>query len=332
MNPLLSIIIPIYNTAPYLRRCLDSVLNNTYRPYELLLVDDGSTDDSLAICREYAQRHDCICVLTQENGGVHAARNRGMDNARGEYIAFIDSDDWIDADMFTYLIRILEEHPEVCSAECGKCWHFRNHVKRLQPDREHMTRLCGRKEALELFFENRIFHWGIHDVVFRRSAVEHLRFKPAYAEDIRFLLQVFDENERFFATDDPSAPKYHYSKLNTSSMMHQTFSPAHRRELDAYLEFEQLALKYGYTDLADKCFSKICQRRLSYSSKALWYKHPDCRERFREWTADVRRDFKRAMRCRHLSPAYKAEYVLYCAFPRLMRRVNIPILAIRKKL
>ena len=92
---LISVIIPIYNTAEYLPRCLDSILNNTYRELEVICVNDGSRDNSLEVLKGYAARDSRVKVIDQPNAGVSAARNRGLDEATGEYIAFVDSDDWV---------------------------------------------------------------------------------------------------------------------------------------------------------------------------------------------------------------------------------------------
>ena len=93
--PKISIIVPVYNTEKYLRRCVDSILAQTFTDFELLLIDDGSTDRSGAICDEYAQADSRVRVFHKENGGVSSARNFGIDNARCEWISFVDSDDWI---------------------------------------------------------------------------------------------------------------------------------------------------------------------------------------------------------------------------------------------
>ena len=98
-----SIIIPVYNVESYLRRCLDSVVNQTLKDIEIILVNDGSTDGSLAICEEYAKNDDRIKIITRKNGGLSAARNTGLDNATSEYIGFIDSDDWVDTNFFENL-------------------------------------------------------------------------------------------------------------------------------------------------------------------------------------------------------------------------------------
>lgn len=95
-NPLISVIVPVYNVEKYLRRCIDSILAQTFTDFELLLIDDGSKDNSGKICDEYAERDNRIKVFHKENGGVSSARNIGLDNAKGEWITFVDSDDWID--------------------------------------------------------------------------------------------------------------------------------------------------------------------------------------------------------------------------------------------
>lgn len=106
--PRISVIVPVYNTEKYLRRCVDSILAQTFRDFELLLVDDGSTDSSPAICDEYAKKDSRVRVFHKENGGVSSARNLGLDNARGEWIAFADSDDHVNVEYLTILMRGLE--------------------------------------------------------------------------------------------------------------------------------------------------------------------------------------------------------------------------------
>lgn len=109
-KPLISIIVPIYNTEPYLARCLRSVENQTYSNIEVLLVDDGSTDGSAAVCKELCERDSRFVYVHQENAGQSAARNNGLDLARGVFISCIDSDDYVDSDFLDCLYRGLLEN------------------------------------------------------------------------------------------------------------------------------------------------------------------------------------------------------------------------------
>lgn len=109
MNGLITVIVPVYNAAAYLPRCLGSLTEQTWERLEILLVDDGSCDDSLAVCRRWAERDERIRVLHQENGGVSRARNLGMEEAKGDYITFVDADDWIEPKMLETLAACLKQ-------------------------------------------------------------------------------------------------------------------------------------------------------------------------------------------------------------------------------
>ena len=104
MEPVVSVIIPVYNAEHYLERCLESIQKQSLRDFELILVDDGSADRSPEICRRYQARDSRVQVLTGENHGAAAARNRGMERACGEYLIFLDSDDYIDKNYFQLLV------------------------------------------------------------------------------------------------------------------------------------------------------------------------------------------------------------------------------------
>lgn len=105
-----SVIIPVYNAEGTLRRCLDSLVGQQFSNYELLLINDGSTDGSDAICREYASTYSCVRYFSKENGGVSSARNLGLEQAKGEYILFVDSDDYVSEDYFAPLSHTLESN------------------------------------------------------------------------------------------------------------------------------------------------------------------------------------------------------------------------------
>ena len=108
-NVLVSVVIPVYNVEAYLRECIDSVLSQTYPHFEIILVDDGSTDSSGAICEEYVNQDHRITVIHKQNGGLSSARNAGLDKASGQYVYFLDSDDWILPDALESLVSAAED-------------------------------------------------------------------------------------------------------------------------------------------------------------------------------------------------------------------------------
>lgn len=108
--PLISVIVPVYNTAPYLGKCLDSILGQTHKNIEVILINDGSTDNSQVVAEEYAAKDARVRVFYQENQGIMSVRIRGIEEARGEYIGFVDSDDWIEHDMYEKLLHSMLQY------------------------------------------------------------------------------------------------------------------------------------------------------------------------------------------------------------------------------
>jgi len=125
MSPLISIIVPVFNTDAWLDECVLSLLAQTCRDFELLLVDDGSTDDSGRLCDVWAARDNRVMALHTANAGVSAARNRGLREARGDYVCFVDSDDWVDPQLLQVLLEGMEADVDwsgCCLRRLAK-WH-----------------------------------------------------------------------------------------------------------------------------------------------------------------------------------------------------------------
>lgn len=131
----ISVIVPVYKVEPYLRKCLDSILGQTYRDLEIVLVDDGSPDNCGAICDEYAAGDERIKVIHKENGGLSSARNAALDIVTGDYIGFVDSDDWVELDMFEYLLSGIQRH-HADIAVCGMTEVYPDDQKEISWDRE----------------------------------------------------------------------------------------------------------------------------------------------------------------------------------------------------
>ncbi len=183
----LSIIVPIYKVEPYLRRCVDSILAQTFTDFELILIDDGSPDGCPAICDEYAQKDSRIVVIHQENQGVSAARNAGLDIAQGEFIGFIDPDDWCDPQMYEKLLKAIEENGRDI-AICG----FNNVSENGTVYSQGLTEdgLFSQEAFIQALFGMPIQVGGcVTNKLFRRSVIKNVRFRSelTHGEDWVYL-------------------------------------------------------------------------------------------------------------------------------------------------
>ena len=208
-NPKISVIVPVYNVERYLPRCIDSILAQTFTDFELLLIDDGSKDTSGEICDEYASKDSRVRVFHKENGGVSSARNLGLDNARGEWIAFCDSDDWVDK---SYLYNYVEQIDDLTELVIQSFWTDReddaseNKVELPTLSMEDNFRLVQWLEDYPNVHNGFLWHR-----LFKRSIVErqHTRFAVgvSFAEDGLFFFQYLKDSHHFKVT---SKLGYHY--------------------------------------------------------------------------------------------------------------------------
>jgi heptose III glucuronosyltransferase len=179
-QPLLSIVMPVYNVAPYLPRCLESLAALTPPANEIIVVDDGSTDDCPRILAEFALRLPQMRVIRQENGGLSAARNTGLDAARGKYLAFVDSDDFVEPDAYCEALRLAEDE-QLDMVLLNANYHFegREQDYAIYADAESTDVIPGREWLRHRFRAGRFLHmvW-MH--LYRRDFIErhHFRFVP----------------------------------------------------------------------------------------------------------------------------------------------------------
>jgi glycosyltransferase involved in cell wall biosynthesis len=178
---LVSIIIPAFNAEQYLRRGIDSVLGQSYAPIEVLVVDDGSTDGTAAICREYEGR---ITYVHQENQGVSVARNRGIQESNGEFIAFLDADDWYLPNKISDLVTLLKHHPEADGATAAHIVKLRNEERR-NPPQGCVFNSGGISGIVDLYLHRSQGRFVIHTstVLVKKTALDAVGgFRP----DLRF--------------------------------------------------------------------------------------------------------------------------------------------------
>lgn len=148
----ISVIIPVYGVEKYLDRCIESVVNQTYKDLEIILVDDGSPDNCPQKCDEWTLRDARIRTVHRENGGLSCARNTGLSLATGDYITFVDSDDWIAKDIYEYCIRLFEKHKEANVVQFDIRLTDRSDISEKQPVED--IHLYNRKEILNYYLES----------------------------------------------------------------------------------------------------------------------------------------------------------------------------------
>lgn len=188
-RPRVSVIVPVYKVEHYLRKCLDSIVNQTYQDLEILLVDDGSPDNCGAICDEYAEKDGRIRVIHKENGGVASARNAGLDIAAGDWIGFVDPDDWIEEDMFQYLM----EGALTCRADIAVCGMRKIGAEEPLAFCYQEKRMLDRKKALQELLENRSMTLSCCDKLTRRELWKGLRFSDLkIGEDLLAMGRLLD--------------------------------------------------------------------------------------------------------------------------------------------
>ncbi len=276
----LSIIVPIYNVEPYLHRCVDSILSQTFTDLELILVDDGSPDNCPSICDEYARNDSRVKVIHKKNGGLSDARNAGLDIARGEYIGFVDSDDFIHPRMYEVMLRFVES----LSADmvgCEFCRFFEGEKTNFQEiSVDDIDFACIDKlPLLASFYPENVYRISstVCNKLYKSTVFESIRFPVgSYYEDSYIFLNTLDVCERVVTL---SEPLYYYLQRE-GSIMHSEYTPKWFQ--GTYINNNNIAffrnkklpeqVEYALEDL----LNRFCKDKL-----AVYFLHPEYKHEFR---------------------------------------------------
>lgn len=253
--PLISIIIPVYKVEKYIHKCVDSVLAQTYKNLEIILVDDGSSDCSGKICDEYAPKDARIKVIHQSNGGISAARNAGIKVAQGEYFSFIDSDDWIDPLFIETLLKMIDKYAADISVVA------RNNVSHTGTKKgeilasgeiEKVISCAGdyfdKKQSLEMTFSPRGYF--VTNKLFKASLFQFVQFPVDKAyEDNWALYRLFQHASKLAVCNEPL---YYWNLQNESSVSQGKISKYMLGYFPVIDEFIEEAQKIGATHMLPK--------------------------------------------------------------------------------
>lgn len=215
-RPLISIIIPVYNAESYIRRCIESVLSQTYKEIQIILINDGSTDNTLSILEEYSRSDSRIQLINKDNSGVSKTRNIGIDISDGEYIGFVDADDYLEPEMYEKLYNAIKK----TAADVACCGYYQDFDTykyeisvddSLLADNKTYYELCGTNNILGQYFRQDI-RSGIGDgnwnKLFRKDIISGIRYdNTLYCEDVDFQIKVFEKCKKVVCIKEML---YHY--------------------------------------------------------------------------------------------------------------------------
>ncbi len=213
LNPLVTIIIPVYNVEDYLEKCVESVLNQTYKNMEIILVDDGATDSSGRICDDLKTKDDRIKVIHKANGGLADARNAAIDVMTGEYVTCIDSDDWISEDYISYLLSLLLDNEcDISMVQLKKIYKDTDELDQI----EEKVEIINKVDAIEFYLYQKKFTASAHCKLYKSSILQKIRYpKGMYYEDMAVICQLLDMSDKVVVSNQQ---KYYYYQRETSIM------------------------------------------------------------------------------------------------------------------
>lgn len=261
---LISVIVAAYNIEKYLPGCMDSLLAQTYSPMEIILVDDGSSDETPRLCDEYARKNDFVHVIHKENGGLSSARNAGLAIAKGDYIGYVDGDDTVEADMYENMLGACQRtgaQIAICAyrevGEGAEENHFTGNILEL-----------SREETLELYINGdpqyHIYN-SVWSKLFERKVIEDIRFPEGRkSEDIMYTTRALTRASKCIFLD---TPYYNYTVDRSGSIMNNQCQLHERRfqdEIPFWKEQADHLRMLGMQELAEKSAYQFYRRMLFY--------------------------------------------------------------------
>lgn len=287
-NKLVSVIVPVYNVEEYLVKSVDSILNQTYENLEIILVDDGSTDMSGAMCDSFKEQDGRIKVIHKKNGGLSDARNAGLEIATGDYIGYVDSDDWAEPDMFELMVTNCEKY----GADVAACRYSKVYKNLTVNESTDLILHMTRDEALETYIcENveRPIYNSVWSKLFKRDLVKDYRFPVGKkSEDIMYTTKAFCNMNSCVYIDKAL---YNYVCDREGSIM-AVKNGKHmlEDELPFFREGVEYIREHVSEELGDKAFYHYCKRIMLYF---LDYMRTDGGKYYAFALADMLRDEKR---------------------------------------
>ncbi|MFZ7133255.1 MAG: glycosyltransferase family 2 protein [Eubacteriales bacterium] len=312
MNELISIIVPIYKVEKYLHRCVDSILNQIYKNLEIILVDDGSPDNCGSICDEYKTKDYRIKVIHKKNGGLSDARNAGLELVNGDYICFLDSDDWIHEEYISKLYHLLIK----TNSDISVCNFIRTSTENIlinnfNEEIYEFSNVEALGQFIDKLYVQMVVSWG---KLYKKKLFNNIRFPVGRIHEDEFITYklIYKANKIVFST----AQLLYYWQRN-ESIMGVGFNIKYRLDaLDALEERAEFLLEVGLDDISSKTYKSVFFIYLEILAKlnALEINKSEFMYRFKYSRNNLRR-FKQDLN-------FKIFYELYFIAPKIMHIVH----------
>lgn len=313
----ISVIIPVYNSEKYLDRCIQSVVDQTYKNLEIILINDGSNDCSGEICDEWEKKDNRIRVIHKSNGGASDARNVGIDEATGAYIGFVDSDDYIHPEMYQKLYNTKKRF-KVAMATCG--YHQISEVDGFcfESKKPHKAGLISKKEAL-LYLCREVPFMVLWNKLYDRELFSNLRFpKGKMSEDVYILPYIYDKCNNSVCISEC----LYYYVMTPNSITRSVRTVAYMDSVEAYYNMLLLCEDKGYTDLLNVVSSEMVKWYLGTRAQ-IEEVRPGEKRRMREIKRMVRYGYLKYGKNIRTIHKLEVEFPALCELLRLAKRAIV---------
>lgn len=305
MSDLISIIVPIYNIEDYVERCVLSIENQTYKNIEVLLIDDGSTDNSGIICDNLSKKYDNIKTFHKINGGLSDARNYGISKAKGDIISFIDGDDYIDNDMIELLYRELINSNSDISI-CSKYIDYEN-GKTVKINDSKKRYIMDKKQALVNINSFMGFDMSFCDKIFKKNLFSEIQFpKGKKCEDFYTMYRVFDKCSNKIVYN--AVCKYHYFQRQNSISRNETIDKAYIEASESQVDF----FEKNYPDILYAAQTMNSFANLSYYNKCLKLKIKCTKEMRKKINNNLKKNIKIIIKNKKIPLKKKLQATCFC--------------------
>lgn len=313
---LISIIVPIYKVEQYLTKCIDSILEQTYTNLEIILVDDGSPDNCGKICDEYAKKDKRVIVLHNENKGVSASRNEGLDISKGKYITFIDADDYVSNNYVETLHKMIIAN-NADMAIIGNDEQYNGNIIKIN---KKLKKMIGKVETIKNILEEKYITAVCWGKIYRKELFENTRFDSNFTigEDFKIMMSLLDKCQRI--NIDTTKNLYHY-RLNKSSVTQQ------KERKDDWIKEIELSKKImnmvenNYHNIKGQAIQRYIRVNITFIIRMMKEKDTDLKDEINQFKKNVKGYKFRYFFMTTANIKYKVKFILILWFPGVLLKL-----------